>query len=49
MVEQTGEGARVRFGGNAAGLLCRPYELGMRVERTEESWCTRELPSAGER
>ena len=23
---------------DAAGLLCRPYELGMRVERTGESW-----------
>jgi putative SOS response-associated peptidase YedK len=26
---------------DAAGLLCRPYELGMRVERTEESWVRR--------
>jgi hypothetical protein len=24
-----------------AGLLCRPYELGMRVERTEEAWVRR--------
>jgi putative SOS response-associated peptidase YedK len=23
---------------DAAGLLCRPYELGMRVERTTEAW-----------
>jgi len=26
---------------DAAGLLCRPYELGMRVERTEEAWVRR--------
>jgi putative SOS response-associated peptidase YedK len=26
---------------DAAGLLCRPYELGMRVERTGESWVRR--------
>ena len=26
---------------DAAGLLCRPYELGMRVERTGEAWVRR--------
>ena len=26
---------------DAAGLLCRPYELGMRVERTTEAWVGR--------
>jgi len=26
---------------DAAGLLCRPWELGMTVERTEESWVRR--------
>jgi putative SOS response-associated peptidase YedK len=26
---------------DAAGLLCRPYELEMRVERTEEAWVRR--------
>ena len=26
---------------DAAGLLCRPYELAMRVERTEEAWVRR--------
>jgi putative SOS response-associated peptidase YedK len=26
---------------DAAGLLCRPWELGMRVERTEEAWVRR--------
>jgi putative SOS response-associated peptidase YedK len=26
---------------DAAGLLCRPYELGMRVERTAEAWVRR--------
>ena len=26
---------------DAAGLLCRPYELGMTVERTEEAWVRR--------
>ena len=26
---------------DAAGLLCRPYELGMRVERTEDAWVRR--------
>jgi len=26
---------------DAAGLLCRPYELGMRMERTEETWVRR--------
>jgi putative SOS response-associated peptidase YedK len=26
---------------DAAGLLCRPYEMGMRVERTSEAWVRR--------
>jgi putative SOS response-associated peptidase YedK len=26
---------------DAAGLLCRPWELGMRVERTGEAWVRR--------
>ena len=26
---------------DAARLLCRPYELGMRVERTAETWVRR--------
>jgi putative SOS response-associated peptidase YedK len=26
---------------DAAGLLCRPYELRMRVERTVEAWVRR--------
>jgi putative SOS response-associated peptidase YedK len=26
---------------DAAGLLCRPYELGMMVERTDEAWVRR--------
>ncbi len=26
---------------DAAGLLCRPYEVGMRVERTAEAWVRR--------
>jgi hypothetical protein len=36
-----GLGGLAAWAADATGVLCRPYELGMRVERTGEAWVRR--------